>query len=367
MTNNTLASRAGTELYVRDVSLALRRRGHEVVAWSRTLGDVAEELHREGLLVVDRLDAVPWRPELIHGQHHLETLAALTWFAGVPGIYICHGWSPWQERPFLHPRLVAYAAVDEATLEFCVGCGVPRERIRLLLNFADLRRFRPRGPLPERPRRALIFSNYAHEGSHLPAVREACRAAGLELDVVGSGVGRPAAHPEEVLGQYDLIFAKGRGAIEALVTGAAVITCDELGVGSLVTTDNLPWMRAFNFGSKTFRSPPRREVLEEEIRRYNAAGAQEVARRMRIEADMEKAIDRLLLFYEEALAEFPRRRIEPGEEARATVAYLAYLSALLKGGTIPLPAAAPLVPPPPPSRIRRILRYVARFRHARRR
>ena len=43
LTNNTLAQRGGSELYVRDVAIELMRRGHQPVAYSTLLGEVAEE------------------------------------------------------------------------------------------------------------------------------------------------------------------------------------------------------------------------------------------------------------------------------------------------------------------------------------
>ena len=45
-TNNALATRAGTETYVRDAALALLRRGHRVAAFSLVLGEIADELRR---------------------------------------------------------------------------------------------------------------------------------------------------------------------------------------------------------------------------------------------------------------------------------------------------------------------------------
>jgi hypothetical protein len=85
----------------------------------------------------------------------------------------------------------------------------------MIPNAVDLKRFRTRGPLPVRPRRALVFSNYVTEGRYLDLVREVCRRAGIVLDVAGTRVGRPCDSPEELLGQYDLVFAKARCALEA--------------------------------------------------------------------------------------------------------------------------------------------------------
>jgi hypothetical protein len=55
ITNNTLAARAGSELYVRDLALALLARGHQPIAYSRRLGEVAAEIRRATVPVVDDL------------------------------------------------------------------------------------------------------------------------------------------------------------------------------------------------------------------------------------------------------------------------------------------------------------------------
>src|SRR4051812_7135144 len=53
--NHTLGPRAGSELYARDVALALLARGHRPVAYSTHLGPVADELRRATVPVVDDL------------------------------------------------------------------------------------------------------------------------------------------------------------------------------------------------------------------------------------------------------------------------------------------------------------------------
>src|SRR4029079_8032843 len=99
-----------------------------------------------------------------------------------------------------------------------------------------------------RPRKALVFSNNANHWTHLNTVREACKRAGIELDVVGSGVNASETNPESLLSKYDLVFAKARCALEALAVGAAVILCDAAGSGPIVTTAELDRLRCGNFG-----------------------------------------------------------------------------------------------------------------------
>ena len=107
-TNNTLAERAGSELWVRDVAGALLARGHRPIAFSLVTGVVAAELRAATIPVVDDLDKVGVAPDVIHGHHHVETLIAALHFPGVPIVHVCHGWVPWEERPLKHPSIAKY-------------------------------------------------------------------------------------------------------------------------------------------------------------------------------------------------------------------------------------------------------------------
>jgi hypothetical protein len=116
-TNNTLSERAGSELWVRDVCRALVGRGHRPVAFSLALGEVAVELRAATVPVVSDLDKVSFRPDLIHGHHHLETLIAALHFPGVPIVHFCHGFLPWEEAPLHHPSIARYVAVDATCID----------------------------------------------------------------------------------------------------------------------------------------------------------------------------------------------------------------------------------------------------------
>lgn len=304
ITNNTLAGRAGTELYVRDLAVELLKRGHTPIAYSTIHGAVTEELRSATVPVIDRLDSLSAPPDLIHGHHHLETMAALLHFPGVPAVYFCHGWVPWEELPPKFPRIVRYVAVDETCRDRLLHeHAIPEERVRLIFNFVDLKRFKPRDALPEKPARALVFSNNATENTNLPAVRQACMRSNVELEVVGIGVGNPTHRPEDVLGKYDLVFAKGRAALEALSVGAAVVLFDTAGVGPMVTTANMRTLRPLNFGIRTLQNPIDPDVIIERIARYNASDAMQVSSWIRGTAAMDDALDNLISLYEEVLEE----------------------------------------------------------------
>ena len=101
--------------------------------------------------------------------------------------------------------------------------GVDEARVRLIPSSVDLDRFELRPPLPARPARALVFGNYTGESAHLTALRSACARHDIQLDVVGRLMNNAVDRPEQTLRNYDIVFAKGRAALEALAVGCAVI------------------------------------------------------------------------------------------------------------------------------------------------
>ena len=171
-TNAGLRNHAGTELWVRDVALALQRRSHEVAAYSTVLGEVADELRDGGVVVVDRLEALPWEPEIIHGHHHAETMTALVHFGGVPAIYVCHGVAPWQEAPPSAPSSPALRRGQRNGAGH--GSPAPRGAAGADLRDAQLRRSRP-VPAPRRPAGSAppgaALQQPGHPGVHLPRGR----------------------------------------------------------------------------------------------------------------------------------------------------------------------------------------------------
>ena len=145
LTNNALGQRGGSETYVRDVAVALLRRGHRPMAFSLVLGETAADLRAATIPVIDDLARLGDAPDVIHGHHHLETLLATLTFPNTPVVNFCHGWVPWEEMPLHHPAVRRYVAVDEVCVDRLVREeGIAPAQVELLLNFVDLERFQPR-------------------------------------------------------------------------------------------------------------------------------------------------------------------------------------------------------------------------------
>lgn len=321
ITNYVMSRWTGTELFVRDLALDLLRRGHTPVVYTSEVGALASRLRAATVPVTDDLASLASVPDIIHGQHHVETMTALLHFNETPALFYCHGWLPWEERPPMHPRIYRHVAADDTCRDRLLWeGGVAKERTRVVLNAVDLERFRPRAPLPTRPRRALVFSNDALK--HGGAVREACARAGVSLDIAGKDSGRVAEEPEKILGRYDIVFAKGRSALEALAVGAAVVLCDAVGSGPMVTTREVARLRRLNFGVRALQTEVCADSLAREISRYDASDAAEVSRRVRADADQGCAFDEIVSLYREIIEEHQATAHDASAEGRATAEYL---------------------------------------------
>lgn len=331
ITNNAAADRSGSELFVRDLAIGLLARGYRPVLYSTKLGEVAEMLRRITVPVVDDLDALGFVPDLIHGQHHLEAMTAISRFPDVPAVYFCHGWLPWQEMPPVHPAIRRYVAVDDLCAErLLTTAGVDPSCVETIYNGVDMDRFASRPALPDKPRSALIFSNYAPASGYPDAIRAACRRFGIErVDVAGAWSGRIAREPETLLPKYDLVFGKARCALEAMAVGCATIVADFPGLAGLVNMDNLPRFRPLNFGVRTMQAGPVTEdAVYAQLCRYDPVEAAKVSAWIRANASFAGVVDSITQTYGRGLAQ--HGLVPPDAAAKATARYLKSLAAQLK-------------------------------------
>ncbi len=118
LTNNTLDMPAGTEVYTYTLALHFVRLGVQVACVSRHHGLVAKKLRDSGIPVLKSPNDCPFRPDIIHAHHLLESARAFAQFPDVPMILVVHGILPWQEQPLaLPPNIVRYIAVSEKDVQ----------------------------------------------------------------------------------------------------------------------------------------------------------------------------------------------------------------------------------------------------------
>jgi hypothetical protein len=338
-------SRSGTDLYTRDLALSLLRHGWQPVVYATFLGAIAEELRQATIPVTGDITAIAAAPHVIHGHHHLETLAALARFPGVPALFVCHDGLTWHSTPPRTPRIGAYVAVDRNCRDRMVlEHGIAEAAVRVLPNAVDLNRFRRRPSLPEKPQRAVVFSNAAPANVFATTIEAACSRRGIALDIVGLA-GNATDHPEEVLPRYDLVFGKARCALEAAAIGAAVIVCDTRGLAGMITTRDLDAMRQLNFGMRLLQRPITEATIGAEIDRYDPDDAARVTDAVRASAGVDLLAEQFIELYEDLRSRHVP--MAPEDDLRAIAESLARLAkhveiALKEGSRVRRALALPI-------------------------
>jgi glycosyltransferase involved in cell wall biosynthesis len=222
-------------------------------------------------------------------------------------LFVSHSPVYWVEAPPPLSRIGRVFAVSEVCRDRLIAAGETR-RIDLLLNPVDLDRFQPRSPLPKEPRRALVLTKNA---KHLPAVRAAAAAVNLRLDELGPGVGHVVDDLHVRLHDYDIVFATGRMALEALACGCAVIIADSRGLAGLVHSDVVDAWRQHNLGQRLLDRPVSAAGLKSEIERYDAEDARAVSLRIRETASLAVYLEAVETTYRSILSADQAREVDP--------------------------------------------------------
>jgi hypothetical protein len=322
LTQREMIIRSGSELFTIEVAKELSERGHEVAIFCPRIGDLAGLVYSSGVRVKSRLMDLPWRPDVVHGQHHLQAMAAMAYYDDAPGVYFCHGIKPWVERVPLHPRIASYLVTCPwMALRIEAESGVDKQQIAIVPNFVNLRRFsRIRRP-PVRPKRAVLFGGKDFSRAQLRELESACASVGLSFDALGRVYGNPVSRPEVALLDYDLVFAIGKCALEALACGCAVIPILPGHAGNIIDPSNFETWSFSNFSPRYFTSASQvtADWLREELARYSAEAILEVSEKVRRENELCGAVDKLENVYKGAVERFSEN---PGPHKSEFAAYL---------------------------------------------
>lgn len=308
VTNWRLARRTGSELHAAELARDLRSRGHEVALYAPVIGEMADQLRADRFLVANtpsELSDAGFNPEIIHAQHHMSAIAALSHFPHCHAVYQCHGTAPWEEWPPLHPRIAFYCVPSSEFNHWLTEQHqIPPDRIRIVPLSVDLSAYPVKNAIQWPPKRALIFSDYFERGPELDAIAAVCRERDIKLDAKGRGFGSAVDAPDKLLPQYDLVFAAGRSAIEALACGCATILVRERHMEDWIHPGNLRHAATLNFspGIDTKR-PITEETIAAALDRVTESAIAETARLIRSEHELNTAVDTLEKLYQDALSE----------------------------------------------------------------
>lgn len=322
ITNFVLNKPSGTETYVHDLAIELYKRGHHVEIFTYIMGDLAETLLKQGIHVCTDLKKIKKKPDCIHAHHNITAIKAARFFKKTPILFFIHDRTNVMDYPFKHPNILQYVAVDYNCKErYCLENGFEDEDVEVIYNWANLLRFKQREAISAIPKKALAFSNYMSQTNIFPSIKEACLSQGIEIELIGSGNHNATMTPEDILGQYDIVFGKAKAAIESMATGAAVIVCDFRGLAGMVTPENMLHYRKYNFGMKLMTRKIQTDLIVNEIKKYDSENILKVSNFIRKEADLLSIVTQLENTYSRIIREY-----ENNKRGKYRINYYNYLT-----------------------------------------
>lgn len=268
LTNCHLANYSGSELWTEEVANYLVRWGVPLIVFSPVLGAISERMERAGVVVTDDPQRLAdFAPDLVHINHHAAIEHALSGLSARPRfINMIHGLLPAPGLPAREGMNAYWSVALHATAKITMLTPCPWADVRHIPNWFDETQISRRQS--GLGKRALLFSSKTSSDQR-ERLSQMLGKIGYTLDHIGYG-GVPSANPAELLGQYDLVFAVARSAIEALASGSRVILWDSGAIGPMVTEDNFWTCVASNF-SMAACVLPYRFVTDEDAREWLVA------------------------------------------------------------------------------------------------
>jgi hypothetical protein len=185
---------------------------------------------------------------------------------GTPMVYVSHGpLAELEQPPSIDTGIGVYIAVSEEVRERLVAVTGATD-VPVVRNGVDVERFSPRSPIGEIPRHVLVISNHFPE-THWQLLSGVCAGRGIDLQRIGLQ-SRFEWHTEEVINSADIVVSLGRGALEAMACGRAVLVWDHFGSDGWLTRESYPRIRACNFSGRSERRTYDAESLRAELEAY---------------------------------------------------------------------------------------------------
>lgn len=299
----------GDEIALLTLVRALRKAGHQITIASTEKGTISGILEEEGIKVTDNFESLYHdKFDIIHAHHNLNAILARHFYPETPLVFQSQNILADLSRPPGIDIGVSTHIVNSEEMSTLWQHTYGLENCELIRHGIDTSRFTERRPIGSALNKTLILSNFLID-SKVEIMAEACRKAGVELSAVGAG-STVVLNVEDYVNEVDLVVTSGRGVVEAMACGRAVIVYSAHGADGMITPENFEASREFGFSGRAIRREFTVETFIKELAQYNLAMGEINSSLVRTDHDMENQVGRYEQIYEKALSEGgPKQRI----------------------------------------------------------
>jgi len=297
LTNHQLSELYGSETAAYAMACALRRQKHEVYVFTTIAGTFAEHFRTEKFYFTTNL--LEWKDEKFDVAHvHHNTCAKIVRdiFPKLPILFLSHGpFHPLERVPPKEINVAVYLGVSE---EVCLKMQ-KEECIQhpfVFRNSVDCKRFFPTSKINKTPERVLVLSNH-FVGERLEILKAACEKANAGKPFLVGMETSSVWEVEKRINASDLVVSIGRGCLEAMACGRAVLLYDHNGCDGMMTKESYPEIRTCNFSGRKYKKEMTVDSLVEMIKSYRQEMGEVNVRIVKQNHDIDKKIEDLVWFY----------------------------------------------------------------------
>jgi hypothetical protein len=258
----------GATTYLLTVAPQLQRLGHEVTLYSPDAGATEEIARDRGVRVATVESDLPKDCDGVLVQDPVMALELAARY-GAPQVFVSHGTVHDMAMPPQLPGLtVAVVAMNDRVAEQARAFAIDAPVVRLRQPI-DVERFRFRGPVHERPQKALLLGNHLF-GERRSIITSVCEDLGIAWAQVGRHSDTMVTEPADAIAGADLVIGYGRSILEAMACGRPAFVFEHTGVDGWVTPDSYPVLERDGFTGMAFGKQADPDLVRRELAAYEA-------------------------------------------------------------------------------------------------
>lgn len=271
LANQTLSLLAGSETWTATLARQLKKSGHDVACFAFELGEISQQLEREGIRCISEIpdgDSSPFSIVLepafdanfdfIIANHYEVTKYLRSRFRNTNIISTVHGVLHFADTPQgrieapEHPAVGCadqfIAVSEEVQAKLMNDYGVESVVIR---NFFDLDHFKAKRKISmPKPKQILVNTNYAtKDDPEIAVLRDVAKHYGAKLAAIGQNFTQ-TTDIKRAIEDADIVIGMGRSVLEGVAMGRLGIVHGRWGTGGILNEENVNTLRACNFSGR---------------------------------------------------------------------------------------------------------------------
>jgi len=260
---------SGSATYTLTLANELKKNGHKLIVFCPIISELLPEFKKFGIKVVDNIKNIKYEKfDIIIAQHSVIAILVRKYFFNIPMVFISHGVLPLLEQPpSVELNISHYIAVSEEVRSNLIdNYNISEHNISIVRNGVDTKIFFESQAIKKKLK-SVLFLTHHRNLKVITNVTRACRRKKLKLMIVG--VRDRQLDVKKYINKVDLVISLGRGVLESMSCGRAVIVYDYNGGDGMVLSNNINNIKQKNFSGRKFSYNYNVRDLIKEFNKYN--------------------------------------------------------------------------------------------------